>query len=157
MSTDRWAAWQFVLGDWSGEGGGQPGVGAGGYTFFPDLDGQILVRRNRVEYPATPTTPAAIHEDLLVVYVEADGSTRAVYWDCEGHVIHYAAEALPGEGIIRLVSEALPGAPRFRFEYRQVDEQTVATKFEIAPPGQPENFSTYVEGLARRRQNANQQ
>ncbi len=99
MSQERWAAWQFVLGDWSGEGGEQPGVGAGCYTFFPDLDGQILVRRNR--------------------------------------------------------SEALPGAPRFRFECRQVDEQTVATKFEIAPPGQPENFSTYVEGLARQRQSAN--
>ncbi len=152
MSADRWAAWQFVLGEWTGEGGGQPGEGAGGFTLYPELDGQILVRRNRVDYPATTATPAASHEDLMVVYAEADGSLRADYWDCEGHVIHYAVEVRPDEGMIRLVSEPNPAAPRFRFVYRKIDEQHVETAFEIAPPGQPEAFSTYVEGRARRRE-----
>src|ERR1035437_2004808 len=48
-----WGPVQSLVGDWTGEGGGGPGQGSGTFSFKPDLQGKILVRRNRAEYPAT--------------------------------------------------------------------------------------------------------
>ena len=37
MTPPNWDAWQFLLGEWVGEGGGAPGQGGGGMTFHFDL------------------------------------------------------------------------------------------------------------------------
>src|ERR1035437_2254222 len=50
---EGWGPVQSLVGDWTGEGGGGPGQGSGTFSFKPDLQGKILVRRNRAEYPAT--------------------------------------------------------------------------------------------------------
>ncbi len=80
-SQSGWGALQSLIGDWEGEGSGEPGSGQGGFSMRPDLDGRVLVRRNRA------TASGSLHEDLMIVYRE-DG-LRAVYFDNEGHVIRY--------------------------------------------------------------------
>jgi hypothetical protein len=50
--TTGWGPLQSLVGDWIGEGGGGPGQGAGSFSFKPDLQGKILLRKNRAEYPA---------------------------------------------------------------------------------------------------------
>ena len=66
--ADPWDACRFLLGEWAGEGGGQPGRGTGGFTFALDLQDKVMVRRNRAELPAAAGRPAAVHDDLMVVY-----------------------------------------------------------------------------------------
>ena len=44
-TTSGWALFEYLLGDWVGEGGGQPGQGTGEFSFHPDLQNRILVRR----------------------------------------------------------------------------------------------------------------
>jgi hypothetical protein len=63
-----WGPVQYLMGDWIGEGGGAPGQGSGSFSFKPDLQGKILVRKNRAEYPATKDREAVVHDDLMVVY-----------------------------------------------------------------------------------------
>ena len=41
-----WEALQFLVGEWSGEGGGGPGEGSGTFSFATELQGKILVRKN---------------------------------------------------------------------------------------------------------------
>jgi len=53
MTDDRWEGWQFLLGEWQGEGSGKPGEGSAIFSFYLDLQENVLVRRNRVDYPAT--------------------------------------------------------------------------------------------------------
>src|SRR5947209_4951221 len=89
---DPWAAYRFLVGEWVGEGGGRPGQGAGQCSFAFELQGKVLVRRNRAEFPAAAGRPASVHEDLMVIYPAAGGKAgKAVYFESEGHVIHYTA------------------------------------------------------------------
>ena len=148
----NWDSWRFLLGEWTAEGGGQPGQGAGTSSFAFDLQGKILVRKSHVNYPATKDRPGFSHEDLMVIYREAGApSTRAIYFDNEGHVIHYSAEFSDGGNALQFLSYPVPSAPRFRLTYTKAKGGTLRVRFEIAPPGKPDSFSTYVEGVAQRK------
>ncbi len=149
--TADWSAWQFFMGKWEGEGTGSPGEGTGGFSFAPDLGKRILVRKNFAEYPATKDRPAFRHDDLMIVYQETGKPTRAEYFDNEGHVIHYTAAVDTGAGRVVLTSLPDPRAPRFRFTYRRLSPDSLAFRFDIAPPGQPDSFAVYVQGTARRK------
>jgi hypothetical protein len=41
--------------------------------------------------------------------------------------------------------------PRFRLIYAKTSDGTLVQKFEMAPPGKPEAFKTYIESTARRK------
>ncbi len=152
MDAGNWDAWRFLIGEWTAEGGGEPGQGTGTFSFSLELQGKILLRKNRSDYPATKDHPAYSHEDLMVIYPQpGEAATRAIYFDSEGHVIHYAAEFSEDKKALTFLSDAEPSAPRFRLTYTKDRDQALTIKFEIAPPGKPYSFTTYVEGIARRR------
>jgi len=151
-TTHDWAPFAYLLGDWVGEGGGQPGQGTGEFSFHFDLQNRILVRKSYAAYPPTKDRPAFQHDDLMVVYRDSDsGPPRAIYFDSEGHVIHYSVAASSDQKRIEFVSEALPASPRYRLTYVITGSDTLTLKFEIAPPGKPDSFSTYIEAKAKRK------
>ena len=131
-----WAPLSFLLGDWQGEGIGNSGE----FSLHPDLSGNVLVRRNLAN------TPGGRHEDLMVIYPETPGF-RAIYFDNEGHVLHYRVATAESQAVF--TSEEGPG-PRFRLTYRKNPDATVRIVFEIAPPGGTA-WKTYIEGSARRK------
>jgi hypothetical protein len=148
---DPWEPYAYLVGDWIGEGSGQPGKGSGFFSFAWDLQKKVLVRRNRAEYPASQGRPAISHEDLMVIYRgETAGPTRAIYFDNEGHVINYVATVSDDKRTLTFQSDAAPSAPRFRLSYTKRGDDAVDIKFEIAPPGKPDGFKAYLEGSARR-------
>ncbi len=149
LQAEDWGALQFLIGDWAGEGGGQPGqASAGSFSFTPDLQGTILVRRSFAEYPPANGRPAFRHDDLTIVYRDADSKQfRATYWDNEGHVIRYSVQT--AEGGVVFVSEGPPSGQRFRISYSREGTSQVKIKFEIAAPGK--DFAPYVEASARKR------
>jgi hypothetical protein len=148
----RFAPLGFLIGEWVGEGGGAPGQGSGGFSFLPDQDGRILVRKNHADYPATKDKRASSHTDLTIVYQES-GETRlrAIYFDDEGHTIHYTVEPSADGSSVQFLSDAIATQPRYRLTYRKTGDDRVAIRFEIAPPGKPEGFSTYIDATARRK------
>lgn len=145
-TADPFAPLRFLLGTWVGEGGGRPGQTSGKATFTLELDGRVLVRRSYAETPAEPGRPGARHEDRVTVYPEG-GRLRALYADNEGHVTHYTVSGTP-EGAVFL-GDPGPG-PRFRLTYRRTGADTVALAFDIAPPGKPDAFTTYLQATTRR-------
>jgi hypothetical protein len=153
QTSAPWQDWSFLLGEWKGEGSGQPGQGAGGFSLRPDLQRHILVRKNFAEYPATSNRPASRHDDLMVVYQESvEGPIRAIYFDSEGHVIHYGVRINPLARTAIFLSEPAAGAPRYRLSYIGKDKEPdeISIKFEISSPDKPEQFQTYIEATAKR-------
>jgi hypothetical protein len=144
--TSSWAKWFWLVGDWKGEGSGQPGQGSGVFSFNPDLDNKILVRKAHSTYPAQGGRSATIHDDLLIVYLDVTGDpSKAIYFDNEGHTIHYSITYT--DRSIVLLSEKIPNVPIFRLTYSYIDDLTVNTKFEMSQDGV--KFMTYVEGRSK--------
>jgi hypothetical protein len=151
MTTPDWFAFQFLVGEWVGQGGGAPGQGGGSLVFEFDLQGQVLLRKNHVEFPPAQGQPAFAHDDLTVIYTLPSGGKQAVYFDNEGHVIHYTVGMTEDGTMITFVSEPLPSSPRFRTTYIKGKDETMTIRFEIAPPDQPDGFTIYTEGTATRK------
>jgi hypothetical protein len=142
---DRWSPLSFLVGEWTGEGGGGPGQGSGGFSFLPDQNGTILIRKNRADYPAAKDRPAFSHTDLMIVYREpGETKLRAIYFDVEDHVIHYTVEPSADGNSVQFVSD------NYRLTYRKTSPDRLAIKFEIAPPGKPGAFTTYIDATAHR-------
>ncbi len=146
-----WHAWQFLMGEWVGEGNGGPGQGEGGFTFSTELQGRILVRHNQATYPETKDRPAFRHDDLMVIYRDTDGSTKGDYYDNEGHVIHYAVVFANDSDSVVFISPESNSEPRYRLTYTKGQSQTLTIRFEIAPPGRPDAFQQYIRATARKK------
>jgi hypothetical protein len=147
LASNPWDKWNHLIGEWVGEGNGQPGQGDGKFSFQTDLDGKILVRKNHTVFPATATSKAAIHDDLLIVYPGvASESQEAIYFDNEGHTIKYKV-TFSDKSVI-LTSDASSPSPRFRLSYSTIDAKTVNIRFEMASPQTPEVFKMYLSGKA---------
>ena len=146
-----WAGWEFLLGDWVlGGGGGKPGQATAAMASFTlDLQGQLIVRRNHSEYASVDGKPPVIHDDLMAVYKDG-GVTRAIYWDSEGHTIHYTARVSDDGKKIVFLSDPTAG-PRFRLTYESLDPGKLKVGFEFAPPDKPAQFVMYVEGTMVRK------
>jgi len=145
--TLSWDRWSWLIGEWVGSGSGIPGQGGGSFSFNFDLGKNILVRKSHSEYPATKEKPEIIHNDLMVVYPDGTGTPgKAIYFDNEGHVIHYTI-SYPDKSI-RLTSDKSTNAPVFRLTYSSLDDSTINTKFEMSQDG--EKFMTYIEGKSKK-------
>jgi hypothetical protein len=147
QQTSTWNKWNWLMGEWKGEGSGQPGQGGGTFTFKPDLDKKIIIRKSHSEYPATGNKPEVIHDDLMIVYSDSAGNaSKAIYFDNEGHTINYSITY--SERSIILTSGKIPGVPVFRLTYVLLDTDMINTKFEMSQDG--EKFMTYIEGKSKR-------
>jgi hypothetical protein len=144
------ASLDFLVGDWTGGGGGTPGQAEGGTTFAPALQGRVLIRTNFAVTPATATTPSSRHDDLMVVHADDRGVVRADYYDNEGHVIRYTVTS-PQAGQVVFTSEATAEGPQFRLTYETGAAGVVKGTFAFAPPGKPGAFTPYLKWEMTRR------
>jgi hypothetical protein len=139
----------FLVGTWAAIGGGAPGQGAGEFAFKVELQGKAIVRTNSADYPATATSPATHHDDLMVISADA-GKARADYYDSEGHVIRYAVD-VPAPNAAVFLSDASPAAPQYRLKYTLDSSGLLTGTFEVAPPGSGGKFQLYLSWTARKR------
>ena len=87
----------------------------------------------------------------MVIYRDAPGQpVKAIYFDNEDHTIEYGVTASTDGKSVTFVSTATAGAPRFRLVYTKIDQASVDVKFEMAPPGSPDAFKTYTQGIVHR-------
>jgi hypothetical protein len=139
--------WDWLLGQWNGEGSGQPGSGGGTFSFTFNLNKNIIIRKSHSEYPASANKPAVNHDDLMIVYLNTNGCpTKAIYFDNEGHTINYSVNYY--DKSIVFLSDSTPGVPLFRLTYTLLDNGIVNTKFEMSPDGV--KFMTYIEGKSKK-------
>ncbi|MBI4902991.1 MAG: hypothetical protein HY820_05105 [Acidobacteria bacterium] len=132
----RWKTIEFLLGEWVGDGDGAPGKGTGEFSFRPELNGRIVVRRSFNQMGN------ARHEDLMVLYLDG-ASMRAGYWDSEGHMIPYKVTVAGRSAVFE--SEGGTG-PRYRLTYTRTGANLEGL-FQVAPPGG--EFKSYLNWISR--------
>jgi hypothetical protein len=143
---------RFLIGEWEGVGEGGPGTGKGVFSFAFDLQNRIVVRKNYADYPATASGPAVRHDDLMVIYLDkSSNQILADYFDSEGHQISYKVTPSSDHGAVTFLSEPSALQPRYRLSYMKLKDGTLSGKFEIASPGQSEEFKKYLEWIARKK------
>src|SRR5882757_3214321 len=109
----------FLEGTWGAKAQGNGAVASGSYTFRLELANHVLARHS---YTATCKGPADYnceHGDLLYVYEEA-GKLKAIYFDSEGHLIHYNVST-PEPNTAVFLSGGSTAGPQFRLIYALKD------------------------------------
>jgi hypothetical protein len=145
QDQDSWTPLRFLIGDWDAVP--KPGEASGRFEFRFDLQNSVVVRRNHADYPAIDGRAAYNHDDLMIIYHEGSPSVlRAMYFDNEGHVIRYTVQT--GDARIAFLSDIAPNQPRYRLSYAKMVDGRLSGRFEIAPPGQPDAFKSYLDWLA---------
>jgi hypothetical protein len=147
--TDPWSTLRFLLGTWEAktQSGSAGAAASGTYTFQVELRNHILARHSSSAGCKGPSDFDCEHGDLLYVYPESAGQPlKAIYFDNEGHVIHYDVTT-PAPGTAVLVSAASPNGPQFRLIY-ELKGPVMLGKFQMRMPGQSE-FRSYLEWSGR--------
>lgn len=135
-----WTPLKFLVGHWTADANPQEPGATGSTGFRFDLDGNVLVRENKADYPPQGGKPAQHHRDLMVIYADDSGALKATYWDNEPHTIYYdvSADAL---GEVSFLTNSAAKGPRFRLTYNRVSDSNVTGRFDIAMPSG--NFKPY--------------
>jgi hypothetical protein len=141
-----WKKLEFLLGRWSGVSGDKEtpqGSGQGEFSFQLELNGTVIVRNNYAEYKNAPR-----HDDLMVIYLDVPGDPpRAIYFDGEGHVIHYTL-TFPSPNAVVFESDGTEAGPRYRLSY-WMERAALKGKFEVAPPGG--EYKSYMSWTSKKK------
>jgi len=136
----------FLMGTWGAKTVNTPDVAAAGaYTFRSELNGHVVARQS-ISDAAKCKGPADFnceHGDMLYIYADAPGQPlQAIYFDNEGHVIHYAVTA-PTPTSAEFLSDSKRPGPQFRLFY-ELKGTVMNGKFQIRMPGQAD-WKSYLE------------
>jgi len=148
--ADPWAGVRFLLGSWGAKtnGGMAQAQASAGYAFRLELRDHVLARHSRSGACTAPDDFDCQHSDLLYIYPSGNGlALQAIYFDNEGHVIHYDVST-PKPGTVVFLSDPAQPGPQFRLSYELLDG-VMTGKFELKMPGQTD-FISYLEWSGKR-------
>ena len=145
QQTDRWENWKSLIGDWLGEGSGEPGDGSGSFSFTFDLEQNILVRKHNYVY--IKDKAYLVFNDMTIIYLVNGTPSKAIFFDSEGYSRNYTI-SYSGK-TITLISEKIPQMPTFRITYTLIDDANVIYRYEISRDGV--NYITYVEETGKKK------
>jgi hypothetical protein len=144
-SASTWKPLNFLIGTWDAttRTGSAGAATSGTYSFQLELRGHVLVRHSSNSECKGPADFDCEHGDLLYIYPDAPGqSYKAIYFDNEGHVIHYDVSTPTATTAVFLSSPSQPG-PQFRLSY-ELTGSTMHGSFQMRMPGENE-FKSYLE------------
>jgi hypothetical protein len=134
----------FLEGNWDAKAQGNGGTAASGsYVFRTELGGHVLARHSRTADCKGAEGFDCEHGDLLYVYADGPGQPlKAIYFDSEGHTIHYNVTTPTPTTAVFLSDGSQPG-PRFQLVY-SLQGAVMSGKFQMQMPGQT-TWNSYLE------------
>jgi len=151
---DVWQPLRGFLGNWKGQGSGEPGTGDYERSYRFIFKDRFIEVKNRSSWRPTEQNPKGeIHEDLgYISYDKARKTFVLRQFHIEGFVNQYRLESISEDGRkIVFVSEAIEniGAGwRARETYQIAGADEFTETFELAPPGG--EFGPYTTATLKR-------
>jgi hypothetical protein len=142
-----WAPMQHFIGTWTGEGGGEPGIGNYERSYAFILNKNFIEVRNKSSYPPTARNPKGeVHEDIGHIFYDRNRKTFLLrQLHIEGFANDFALDSISGDRkTLIFMSDAIVNIPkgwRARETYRITGPNELEETFELAPPGK--EFAIY--------------
>lgn len=142
-----WLPLKGFIGNWTGEGGGEPGVGKYERSYQFVLNEKFIEVKNKSTYPPSVKQPKGeVHEDIG--YISYDKVRRRFIlrqFHAEGYVNQFTLDSLSADGkSLVFVSEAIENIPagwRAKESYQLLNENEIQETFELAAPNK--DFEVY--------------
>lgn len=142
-----WLTLKPFVGEWKGEGGGQPGKGKYERSYQFILNKRFIEIRNKSTYEPTTQHPnGEVHEDIG--YFSYDNSRKIFMlrqFHVESFVIQYRIDSIsPDKKTIVFLSESIENIPsgyRAKETYRLIGDDEIEETFEISEPNK--DFAIY--------------
>ncbi|MEK7264162.1 MAG: heme-binding beta-barrel domain-containing protein [Bacteroidota bacterium] len=144
-----WLPLQSFIGNWAGEGGGEPGIGAyeRSYQFF--FDKNFIAIKNKSTYSPTDKNPKGeVHEDIG--YFSYDKNLKKFklrQFHLEGFVTEFTLENISPDGKTLVFTtgtiENIPAGWRAKETYQLLNENEMEETFELAEP--QKEFELYTK------------
>ena len=139
-SPDRWSAFEFFIGAWTGEETATFGDGSGERTYELVLQDRYLLGRNRSVFPPQDGLPDGDdHEDWTVFSYDNDRDTYVLrQFNSEGFVnTFYLDDPSTLRERLVFVLEASENAPgtRATLTIDRIDDRTFEEVFDLTMPG----------------------
>lgn len=142
-----WLTLKPFVGEWKGEGGGQPGKGKYERSYQFVLNKRFIEIKNKSTYEPTTQHPSGeVHEDIG--YFSYDNGRKTFMlrqFHVESFVIQYRIDSISSDKkTIVFISESIENIPsgyRAKETYRLVSDNEIEETFEIAEPNK--DFAVY--------------
>jgi len=149
-----WQPFQFFLGNWKGQGRGEPGQGEYERSYRLIFNDRFIEVRNKSSWLPTANNPKGeVHEDLGYLSYDKGRKTYVLrQFHIEGFVNQYRLESLSADGRrIVFISEAIENIAagwRAKETYQLTGENELIETFELAPPNK--DFEVYSAATLKR-------
>ncbi len=145
VDGDRWAAFEYFVGAWSGEESATFGDGRGERTYELVLQDRYLLSRNRSVFPVQDGLPDGdVHDDWSVFSYDTDRETYVLrQFNSEGFVnTFYLDDPSTLQDRMVFVLEASENAPgtRATLAVDRIDDRTFEETFALTLPGAAEEL-----------------
>ena len=148
--TKRDSLWLLLkpfVGEWKGEGGGEPGKGKYERSYQFILNKRFIEIKNKSTYEPTTQHPSGeVHEDIG--YFSYDNGRKTLMlrqFHVESFIIQYRVDSISSDKkTIVFISESIENIPsgyRAKETYRLVSDNEIEETFEIAEPNK--DFAVY--------------
>lgn len=151
-----WLPMSFFIGNWAGDGKGEPGNGKYERSYNWVLNKKFIEVNNKSTYPPSENNKqkGEVHEDIgFISYDGIQKSFMLRQFHIEGFVNQYKLESISADGkSIVFISEALENIPpgyRARETYTIITRDEFTELFEIADPGK--DFAVYSQVRLKRK------
>lgn len=154
QKEDIWRPFEFLIGDWQGQGHGEPGTANYERQYRFIFNKKFIEIRNKSSWVPTPQNPQGeVHEDLGYISYDKARKTHVLrQFHIEGFVNQYALESISTDGKIVFISEAIENIPpgwRARETYQKLAEDQFSETFDLAPPDK--GFELYSTVILKRK------
>jgi hypothetical protein len=152
--NDVWQPLRVFLGNWKGQGGGEPGKGEYERSYRLIFNEGFIEIKNKSSWQPTEQNPQGeVHEDLgYISYDKARNTFIHRQFHIEGFVNQYRLESISEGGKkIVFISEAIENIPagwRAKETYQILGDHEFSETFELAPPDK--EFGVYTKATLKR-------
>lgn len=153
VKVDPWIPFKSFIGEWTGQGGGEPGKGNYERSYQFIMNGRFIEVHNKSTYPPSASNAKGeVHEDLgYISYDRSLKKFRLRQFHIEGFVNQYLLDSIsPDQKTIVFVTESIENIPagwKAKETYRVLSENELEETFELAEPGK--EYQVYSKVLLK--------